>query len=316
MVTAGDAKTDPPTGVAGDIYTDWTGDADAGLLASAAGSAVRGMLGAQINAVANAIAGNVSPGFGDAYSASYDFGGGAHDFTADGAWTDADFTAGGEGYPSTGELGDGTNEPRFYVYGPALVVNLDRTAGGALRLEYDGLIRTDAWPAADNPPVIVVPLPRLRSVTCEFLLTTNAPSIGTGANNFISCGLLRPRFDGGSPLDNADVRLQGVNGTRMDEVIRGPNGVIAGPTDRSAFVSAGTYSRRYKLVRQPNGVKIYGETTPGSGTWTLIVGKASLKRYSGPHDEIFILWEGTGYGFGAATMWAEISELSFDGVYG
>jgi hypothetical protein len=56
-LTVGSAKTGPVTGLAGRIFTAWTGDGDAGLLADVAtvGHAVRNLVGAQLNAIAQGI---------------------------------------------------------------------------------------------------------------------------------------------------------------------------------------------------------------------------------------------------------------------
>lgn len=71
----GQCHTDPVTGVAGDIYTAWTGAVDAGLTAAAkvSGSTTRALLAAQVEALAASIVaaaggtptppyGNVNPG--------------------------------------------------------------------------------------------------------------------------------------------------------------------------------------------------------------------------------------------------------------
>jgi hypothetical protein len=65
-MSAGQCKTDPVSGIAGDIYNSWTGDGDNGLASAAlvSGGPVRKLLGAQVAAIATAI---------DAHS-----GGGAH----------------------------------------------------------------------------------------------------------------------------------------------------------------------------------------------------------------------------------------------
>lgn len=57
MPTTGQCKIDPPTGVAGDIYTAWTSDPDAGLLpaATVSGGPVRALIGAQLAAIAASI---------------------------------------------------------------------------------------------------------------------------------------------------------------------------------------------------------------------------------------------------------------------
>ena len=65
MPSAGDCKTDAAValgGIAPTIYTAWTTDGDAGLSSGAtvSGSLMRKLLGAQINAIAAAIAGNAS----------------------------------------------------------------------------------------------------------------------------------------------------------------------------------------------------------------------------------------------------------------
>lgn len=66
MPTTGQCAVDPVTGVAGEIYTAWTGDPANGLAAAAlvSGSATRALLAAQVEAVAEAIVNNAGGGSG------------------------------------------------------------------------------------------------------------------------------------------------------------------------------------------------------------------------------------------------------------
>jgi hypothetical protein len=66
-MTAGQCKTTPVSGIAGDIYTDWTGSPDAHLLPIPVGSAARDTVAAQIQAIANAIDANSGGGGGGSY---------------------------------------------------------------------------------------------------------------------------------------------------------------------------------------------------------------------------------------------------------
>lgn len=61
MATAGSCLHDPVSGIAGDIYTAWTGATDPGFDARATtdGEVARGRLAACIDAIAASIAGNV-----------------------------------------------------------------------------------------------------------------------------------------------------------------------------------------------------------------------------------------------------------------
>ena len=63
MPIAGDCKTNPVSGVAGDIYNAWTGDTDNGLASAAtvSGGITRKLLGAQINAIAASIVNTGAP---------------------------------------------------------------------------------------------------------------------------------------------------------------------------------------------------------------------------------------------------------------
>lgn len=72
-MSVGQCKTDPVSGVAGDIYNAWTGDVEAslgdapgGVLGPlwASGSPLRRLFGAHIQAFAQAIVGAVAPGAG------------------------------------------------------------------------------------------------------------------------------------------------------------------------------------------------------------------------------------------------------------
>ena len=59
----GQCKVNPPTGIAGAIYTQWTTDADAGLApgVTTSGSTLRKLLGAQVEAMAAQIDGASAP---------------------------------------------------------------------------------------------------------------------------------------------------------------------------------------------------------------------------------------------------------------
>jgi hypothetical protein len=56
-MSAGQCKNDPPTGIAGEIYSGWISDADAGLASgiTVSNSTLRKLLGAQIESIATVI---------------------------------------------------------------------------------------------------------------------------------------------------------------------------------------------------------------------------------------------------------------------
>ena len=170
-MAAGQCKLDPPTGIAGTIYSGWIADADAGLSASCSlsGTTLRKLVGAQVEAIARAIDSTSASGHSTGTTVSWSSGTGAgqwqfREACPNGTIASGQITGCDEGGTVKYTTGAGTNSSgiltvRFavpFTYAPAVTLQPadSATAAYVFANQWYADSTTDGWTIYTNsaPP--------------------------------------------------------------------------------------------------------------------------------------------------------------------
>lgn len=214
---------------------------------------------------------------GGASTETYAFGGGTHDYTADSAYNPAGATS--TVRAETGLLGDGTNAPRFWVFGRDYTAALAITSVPSLRITLTNtngapLLRVDS--TSQSGANVLVHLPwwaqLLPAWTLDAVVATNiAGTLCTGGSDFATCrvGLVSQN----APTDgiprtvcfNDIYSYAGDGGGAMREG-RGMDGNADTASDISGETSGGVNVRAVRIVR--SGAMLTLSTGPNAGALT------------------------------------------------
>jgi hypothetical protein len=246
--------------------------------------------------------------------------GGATSFTKtflpSGATTSKDFTLEANyspaNYPDTahggttvsGELGDGSNEPKFWVIGKNLAAanGVTRTTTNRLRVQHSTTTSSTLWPEVADALTLWIPLPHLHDLSVDFTLSSNAP--GQGASNPVHCGLAVGSVGSTENQRLATIRWLSSSATAMTEGVTLQTDAY-GTAAVDSYISSGVCTKHYRIeVHGPNAA-VFGGAVGATVANTLIQGRSNA-FYTGRSGLHFYL----SVGRSAGTPYAEIGALS------
>lgn len=243
---------------------------------------------------------------------TYAFGGGAHDFTADANYSPtALFPDSNTSLTCSDVLGDGVNEPFFYVVGKDVLIGgsggLARQAGGSLRMTMGNTnIGGDGWPVgATTGAAIVVPLYGVGNLVCTFTLKSNFFSVAASQAHV---GIWVPN---GSVSTATSPRVHvdfSISSSHTQEIVTAYTNAYSS-ANLTSWESGGVFTRTYQLVCSGLGVAALGSPAGTSTPLSLIHGRHDQNGFALNKLLVFSIGN-TSNGNGA---YIDISDLTVTG---
>lgn len=253
---------------------------------------------------------------------TYDFSGGAHDYTADANYAPSGSTSTVRSNSESALLGDGVSVPYFHVVGRDYVAALARTTTPSLRITIlnangEQLLRGDGTTELGGNVVFPVPwwavtIPRWQ---IDAVVATNiAATPCTSGSDFASCrvGLVRWHPSDGIPqtvcvVDNYSYAGD-ASGTQKEG--RTMDGASDTATDISGETSGGINVRHIRIVR--SGTMLTLSTGPNEGALTERRKLLHYKRRIGPVGPVaFVLAMGQVKATPSSGCYGELRSLVF-----
>ena len=251
---------------------------------------------------------------------SYDFSGGAHDYTADSNYAPSSSTSTIRANAESALLGDGVTVPKFHVFGRDFVSALARTTTPGLKVTMtsangEQLLRTDS--TTESGANLLIPLPWWAIVipdwTIDLTIATNlAATPCTSGSDFASCrvGLLRYHESDGIPYTVCVADLYTYAGDASGTLKEGRtlDGSSDTATNISGETSGGVNVRVIRIAR--SGALITLSTGPNSGSLTERRKILNYKRRVGISPLALCVGVGQGKATPSAGYYGELRALT------
>lgn len=277
-------------------------------------------LGEVVTALGGASAVRLALGTASIAALTYDFTGGAHDYTADSNYAPSSSTSTIRANAESALLGDGVTVPKFHVFGRDFTAALARTVTPGLKVTMtaangEQLLRSDS--TTESGANLLIPLPWWAIVipdwTLDVTVATNlAATLCTSGSNFASCrvGLLRYHESDGIPYTVCVTDIYTYAGDASGTLKEGRtmDGSSDTATDISGETSGGVNVRVIRIAR--SGSLLTLSTGPNSGSLTERRKLLNYKRRVGISPLALCVGVGQGKATPSSGYYAELRALT------